>query len=87
MSDTWLLTESPFQIATAKAYEGLFTQGSGYLQVRGSLEEHLFDAAQQQEPLRKPANVTSEKFPETKVKWGPTFPASSPGIPCSTARW
>ena len=74
MADTWSLVESPFRIATAKAYEGLFTQGSGYLHVRGSLEEHLEGAPQNTAYTRMPASVTSEKFREVKVQWGTYVP-------------
>ncbi len=74
MSDAWSIVESPFRVETAKAYEGLFTLGSGYLHVRGSLEEHLSDAPQNVSYTRLPANVTSERFAETKSKWGTYVP-------------
>ncbi len=74
MSSTWSITESRFDAATAKAWEGLFTLGSGYLHVRGSLEEHLSDAPQNAAALRMPANVTSEVFDDTKAKWGTYIP-------------
>lgn len=73
-SDGWSIIESPFRIEHFKAYEGLFTLGSGYLHVRGSLEEHLSDAQQNVTYTRLPANVTSEKFRETKSKWGTYVP-------------
>lgn len=74
MSDEWAIVERAFHAETARAYEGLFTLGSGYLHVRGSLEEHLADAPQNLEYTRLPADVTSEKFPETKAKWGTYVP-------------
>ncbi|HEY3376746.1 MAG TPA: glycosyl hydrolase family 65 protein [Armatimonadota bacterium] len=74
MSDTWSLVEPAFSVNTARAYEGLFTQGSGYLQIRGSLEEHLSDCPQDVTYTRMPTNVTSEKFPESKAKWGTYIP-------------
>lgn len=74
MADGWTIVESPFRAETAKAYEGLFTLGSGYLHVRGSLEEHLSDAPQSTSYLRVPTNVTAEQFPETKAKWGTYVP-------------
>jgi len=70
----WSIVESPFRVERAKAYEGLFTLGSGCLHVRGSLEEHLADAPQNLTYVRMPANVTSEKFPEAKVRWGTYVP-------------
>jgi trehalose/maltose hydrolase-like predicted phosphorylase len=70
----WSITESRFDPATAKAYEGLFTLGSGYLHVRGSIEEHFADCPQNATYMRMPANVTSEAFPETMAKWGTYVP-------------
>jgi len=69
-----MIDETAFRAETARAYEGLFTLGSGYLHVRGSLEEHLSDAPQNVEYTRLPANVTTERFPETKAKWGTYVP-------------
>jgi len=46
------------------------------LHVRGSLEEHLFDAPQNVDYTRRPTNVTAEKFAGSKAKWG-TF---NPGV-------
>jgi kojibiose phosphorylase len=74
MVDTWTLREEGFDPATARAWEGLFSLGSGYLQTRGSLEEHLHDAPQNVDFLRLPANVTAERFPETTAKWGTYVP-------------
>lgn len=74
MSDLWTITETHFDPSKARAYEGLFTLGSGYLHIRGSLEEHLFGAPQNLDYTRRPANVTSEKFLESKAKWGTYVP-------------
>ncbi len=74
MSDLWSIVEDSFQGRYARAYEGLFTQGSGYLHVRGSLEEHIGGSPQNYTFTRKPVNVTAEKFPETKAKWGTYVP-------------
>ena len=73
--DTWQITETAFDPANNRAYEGLFTVSSGCLHLRGSLEEHLFDAPQNLEYTRRPANVTAERFLETKAKWGTYIPA------------
>lgn len=75
-SDPWTVVESRFDPACAKAYEGLFTLGSGYLHVRGSLEEHLGGAGQPQnvEYERRAGNVTSEKFREVLAQWGTYVP-------------
>ena len=74
MAETWTLTETAFRASSARAYEGLFTLGSGYLHVRGSLEEHLDGAPQNAFPLRMPESVTSEKFVNIKAKWGTYVP-------------
>ena len=70
----WSVSESPFRVEHAKAYEGLFTLGSGYLHVRGSLEEHLGDAPQNMTYMRMPTSVTTEQFRQPKSKWGTYVP-------------
>jgi kojibiose phosphorylase len=74
MAETWTLAETAFRVSSARAYEGLFTLGSGYLHVRGSLEEHLEGAPQNASPLRTPDSVTAEKFVNLKAKWGTYVP-------------
>ncbi len=74
MEPGWTITENEYDPKLGKAYEGLFTLGSGLLHVRGSLEEHLYDAPQNLEFQRLPTNVTSEKFIEQKAKWGTYHP-------------
>ena len=71
---THLIEHGSFENARAKGYEGLFAQGSGYLHVRGSFEEGLVSAPQNVTYLRRPTNVTAEKFPEMKSKWGTFVP-------------
>jgi trehalose/maltose hydrolase-like predicted phosphorylase len=44
----WTLVENGFLPGDNRKYEGLFTQGSGYLHIRGALEEHLAGAPQNQ---------------------------------------
>ena len=74
MPNSTAISESAFNPKTALAMEGLLTQGSGYLHVRGSLEEHLADAPQNVRRLRLPVNVTAEKFVASPVKWGTYVP-------------
>lgn len=74
MPNSTAISESAFNPKTALAMEGLMTQGSGYLHVRGSLEEHLAEAPQNVRRLRLPANVTAEKFTPSPVKWGTYVP-------------
>lgn len=74
MHDQWKLVEEQFRPATNRAWEGLLTQGNGYMHVRASLAEHLPEAPQNVDYTRMPANVTAEEFPETKAKWGTYVP-------------
>ncbi len=74
MNDGWTLCQCGFDAASFKAWEGLLTLGSGYLHVRGSLEEHLSDAPQNLACQRRAANVTAERLPERKSRWGTFVP-------------
>ncbi len=74
MDTGWVLREDAFDARHALAWEGLLTQGSGYLHVRASLEEHLRDAPQNQSFMRLPGNVTVEQFGPAKAKWGTYVP-------------
>lgn len=67
-TSTWSIIEPEFEVERTKSFEGLFTQGSGYLHVRGSLEEHLAD---------EPQNGSDSLNP-SHVKWG----AYVPGLFC-----
>lgn len=73
-SDGWVISEESFDADSNRKMEGLFTIGSGYLHLRGSLEEHFQGAPQNVAYNRMPANVTSEKFPEFKARWGTYVP-------------
>lgn len=66
--------EEQFSKDTTKHYEGIFTQGSGYLHIRGSYEEGLAAAVQDEEYMRLPANVTIEKPRHPRSKWGTYIP-------------
>jgi len=70
----WCITEEKYSAETNKHFEGLFTQGNGYMHVRGSFEEGLEGADQDEEYLRQPANVTLEKPRHPKTKWGTFIP-------------
>ncbi len=74
MADMWSVTETSFDPKTSRAYEGLFTLGSGYLHLRGSLGEHVAGAPQNTDWMRMPGNVTAQKFPDVKLKWGTYVP-------------
>lgn len=59
--------------ARAKAFEGLFTLGSGPLHVRGSVEDHPAASPQNVDYSRRATNVTSERFTSTP-RWGAYVP-------------
>lgn len=70
----WEIIQDEFSLETAQAFEGLFTLGSGYMHTRGSMEEHFGDCPQDSTQLRKPANVTAEKFHHSFGRWGTFIP-------------
>lgn len=70
----WCLKEDGYHAELHKYYEGLFTQGNGYMHVRGSFEEGCSDAPQDEEYLRFPDNVTLEKPRHPKSKQGTFIP-------------
>ncbi|MHA6531488.1 glycoside hydrolase family 65 protein [Paenibacillus sp. BAC0078] len=70
----WCLKENGYHAGLHKHYEGLFTQGNGYMHVRGSFEEGCSDAPQDEDYLRFPDNVTLEKPRHPKSKQGTFIP-------------
>lgn len=74
IDNLWCITEEKYSREANKYFEGLFTQGNGYMHVRGSFEEGLQGAVQDEEYLRMPANVTLEKPRHPKTKWGTFIP-------------
>lgn len=74
LDNLWCLIENEFSLESNKHFEGLFTQGNGYMHVRGSFEEGINGALQDEEYMRMPANVTLEKQRHPKSKWGTFIP-------------
>lgn len=74
MDNLWFIEEKEFDIKKNKHYEGAFTQGTGYLSIRGSFEEGLTCEVQDEEYMRMPANVTLEKLRNPISKWGTYVP-------------
>jgi trehalose/maltose hydrolase-like predicted phosphorylase len=70
----WCITENKLNKDTTKGFEGMFAQGSGYLQIRGTFEEGLAAAPQNEEYMRMPANVTIEKPHHPRSKSGVYIP-------------
>ena len=71
---SFILEENHFSASTSKAYEGLFAQGNGYLSVRGSFDEGLCDAPQNEEYDRMMKSVTVEIQRSPLSKWGVYVP-------------
>ncbi|WP_391573727.1 glycosyl hydrolase family 65 protein [Cohnella sp.] len=65
-----LLTNNKYSGEDNKHYEGAYTQGNGYLNLRATFEEDLSGATQNDLYWRLPANVTLEKARHPKSKWG-----------------
>lgn len=70
----WYIEENIFSLETNKHFEGLFTQGNGYMNVRGSFEEGIQGTLQDEEYMRMPANVTLEQPRHLITKWGTFIP-------------
>lgn len=70
----WVISEENFNIDHNTAYEGLLTLGNGYLHSRGSFEEHLSQAPQNEPFTLITSNHSSQEFPKNKSKWGTYIP-------------
>lgn len=68
------MTIAGYNAVDHKHYEGAFTQGNGYMNIRASFEEDLHEASQNDRYWRLPANVTLEKARHPKSKWGVYIP-------------
>ncbi len=66
--------QARFDPRREKHFEGAFTQGSGYFHLRGSYEEGLIGAPQDERYMRLPANVTVETPRHPLSKWGTYLP-------------
>jgi kojibiose phosphorylase len=76
---SWKVVDAACRIEEARQYESMFTQGNGYLSVRGSLEEGFSDDPQDRDYWRLPTNVTLEKGVDQKSVLG-TFIPSVTGV-------
>ena len=69
-----ILTNYEYSPADKKHYEGAYTQGNGYMNIRASFEEDLSGATQGDIYWRLPANVTLEKTRHPVSTWGMYVP-------------
>lgn len=68
------IIEEKLDSGLTKHYEGVFAQGSGYLQIRGTFEEGISGVRQDEEYMRLPANVTLETPRHARSKCGTYIP-------------
>ena len=69
------IVEDGFDQDKNKYYEGIFTQGNGYFHVRGSFEEGLADAPQNEVYTRTMKSVTTRAAATSTFKAGNIFAA------------
>ena len=70
----WSYREDRFAVEDNRHYESLFALGSGYMTVRSSIEEGFAGDDQSVEYMRMPVNVTLEKIPQSKNRYGTFLP-------------
>ncbi|MSS85421.1 glycoside hydrolase family 65 protein [Actinomycetaceae bacterium WB03_NA08] len=73
--DDWHVTQTHWDLGTNRAWEGLLTQGNGYLHLRASFEEGLLDHPQNVEYERKMESVTVEVAAHQTTRQGVYIPA------------
>lgn len=70
----WCIEETSFNDKTNKHFEGVFTQGNGYMSMRGSFEEGLQEAFQNEEYMRQINGTESENPSHLLSKCGTFIP-------------
>lgn len=70
----YVIKETKYNSKYNKVYEGIMTQGNGYLHVRASFEEGLFDAPQNMHYQRTMKSVTTEAQRNILSKQGTFLP-------------
>ncbi|MEG1408047.1 MAG: hypothetical protein RSD23_09320, partial [Ruthenibacterium sp.] len=74
-SKLWCVTQTSLSPSCSKQFEGLLTQGSGYIHARASYEEGLAAALQNEQYMRMPVtNVTVAKPRNLRSKFGTYMP-------------
>lgn len=72
--NTFMIVENEYKKELNKAYEGMFAQGNGYMSIRGSFEEGLEEANQNEIYVRTMKSVTTEIQRNTLSKFGTYVP-------------
>jgi len=71
----WVVEERGFDVSKNRHVEALMALGTGFMSIRSSLEERLADDDQSIAYDRRMNNVTLERIPAMKSKWGTYLPA------------
>ena len=72
--EDYRIIQDTFSEDENKYYEGILTQGNGYFHVRGSFEEGLTDAPQDEKYVRSMKSVTTEQQRHPLSKQGTFLP-------------
>ena len=72
--EDYRIIQDTFSEDENKYYEGILTQGNGYFHVRGSFEEGLADAPQDEKYVRSMKSVTTEQQRHPLSKQGTFLP-------------
>ena len=74
INNNWCMVEEFFNVENNRHYESVFAIGTGYMTTRSSIEEGFFNDDQAAKYERIPGNVTLEKIPESKNRYGTFMP-------------
>jgi trehalose/maltose hydrolase-like predicted phosphorylase len=74
MDDNWCVVDGSFNVQENLHWESVMALGTGYVTTRSSVDEGFEDDDQSVEYTRIPGNVSLEKLPTRKSRWGTYLP-------------
>ena len=74
IDDNWCVLEGAFDVQQNLHWESVMALGTGYVTTRASIDEGFQDDDQSLEYDRIPGNVSLEKIPTRKSRWGTYMP-------------
>jgi trehalose/maltose hydrolase-like predicted phosphorylase len=74
IDDNWCVVEGAFNVEENLHWESVMALGTGYVTTRASVDEGFADDDQSVEYTRIPGNVSLEKIPTRKSRWGTYMP-------------
>jgi trehalose/maltose hydrolase-like predicted phosphorylase len=74
VDDNWCVVEGTFDVQRNLHWESVMALGTGYVTTRASIDEGFEDDDQSLEYDRIPGNVSLEKIPTRKSRWGTFMP-------------